>query len=764
MSRAINVVSTLIFFFTVLLSTLQAEENLDPVQVEFFETKIRPVLVQHCYSCHSLDSDAVKGGYLLDSRKAIRQGGDSGAGVVPGKPEESLLLSAMKYESFEMPPKGRLPDGIIKDFETWIKNGAVDPRQGGQVITRNSIDYAKAAEFWSFKKPVVQALPKVKQTDWVINNGDRYVLSQLEAKHIQPSAAADKRTLIRRAYYDLIGLPPAPEQILAFLNDDSSNAFSKVVETLLASKHYGERWGRYWLDVARYGEDQAHTFKARKYPRGYLYRDWVVQSFNNDMPYNTFVKYQVAGDLIEDQKQHERLAALGLFALGPVYYAENVEKAKAAADEWDDRIDTVSRGVLGLTVSCARCHDHKYDPISTSDYYGLAGLFASTNYQERPVVSPEVVQSRAFKDQQVKDKELEINRVLAEVGRELRPSLTSEIPKYLVAGFKFLERQKVENAAKKNYESVLKDSGLSETLLKRWVAILQFKKPVQRGTRPQLADWYAWVDTLPQDTNQSANEMLLQKVSGLGLALQQQVESKLADRQKLFGLFGENVAFVKQEDVAKVRPGVIPLGNLFDEGKPVPLNGALASDALGAAAEPTDLGVLKTAFGWGERIHIGPDIDFDFVHLGADGNAYGKITNDAWLEKNGISTQGEAYRASGKRDEQGIGMHANALVTFDLDEIRKAGLFPQDQAFRFKVDRAGMNDDSLNSNASAHFAVIVSKPHKDKKVMDAILGGYVNGQEMQITYSDFTYYFTGVIPPEIKANGQFFDIDIEISS
>ena len=764
MTRAINVLSTFLLSFTLLLSPLQAEEDLDPVQAEFFETKIRPVLVQHCYSCHSLDSDAVKGGYLLDSRKAIRQGGDSGAGVVPGKPEESLLLSAMEYESFEMPPKGKLSEEIIKDFETWIKNGAVDPRQGGQVITRNSIDYVKAAEFWSFKKPVVHAIPKVKQTNWVRNDIDRYVLAPLESNHMQPSAAADKRTLIRRAYYDLIGLPPTPDQIQAFLTDDSPKAFSKVVEMLLASQHYGERWGRYWLDVARYGEDQAHTFKARKYPRGYLYRDWVVESFNNDMPYNTFVKYQVAGDLIADQNQHERLAALGLFALGPVYYAENVEKAKAAADEWDDRIDTVSRGVLGLTVSCARCHDHKYDPISTGDYYGLAGLFASTNYQERPVVSPEVVQSRAAKDQQVKDKELEINRALVEVGRELRPSLTSEIPKYLVAGFKFLEFQKTENAVKKNYESVLKDSGLSETLLKRWVAILQVKKPTQRGTQPQLADWYAWVDTLPQDKSQSADEALLQKASEFGLALQQQVESKLADREKLFRLFGANVAFVKQEDVATVRPGLIPLGNLFDDGKTVPLDGALASDAFAAVAEPTDLGVLKTAFGWGERVHIGPDIDFDFVHLGADGNAYGKITNDAWLDKNGISTQGEGYRSGGKRDEQGIGMHANALVTFDLDEIRKAGLFPQDQAFRFKVDRAGLNDDSLNANASVHFAVIVSKPHQDKKVMDAILGGYVNGQKMQITYSDFTYYFTGVIPPEIKANGEFFDLDIEISS
>ncbi|MEC9095832.1 MAG: DUF1549 domain-containing protein, partial [Planctomycetota bacterium] len=762
MIRAINVCSVSLLSFSLAVGVLRAEEKPDPVQLEFFEAKIRPVLVQHCYACHSIDSDSVKGGYLLDSRKSIRQGGDSGAGVVPGEPDESLLLSALKYESFEMPPKGKLSDEVIKDFELWIKNGAVDPREGGQVITRNSIDYVKAAEFWAFKKPISSPLPEVKQTKWVKNDVDHFVLAQLEKNLMQPSATADKRTLIRRAYYDLIGLPPTPQQIQVFLADDSIDAFSKVVETLLASDHYGERWGRYWLDVARYGEDQAHTFKARKYPRGYLYRDWVVQAFNEDMPYNTFVKYQVAGDLVEGENQHERLAALGLFALGPVYYAENVEKAKAAADEWDDRIDTVSRGVLGLTVSCARCHDHKYDPISTSDYYGLAGLFASTNYQERPVVSSEIVQNRATKEQEVKDKELEINRVLMEVGRELRPSLTPEIPKYVVAGFKFLERKKVDGDAKKIYAALLKDSGLSETLLKRWVEMLQMTKNARRNTRPQLAEWYAWMDRLPKDKDQSADEILLEKATEFGVELQRQVELKLADREKLFTLFGENVAFVKQGDVAKVRPGVIPLGNLFDDGKTVPLDGALSSDALGATAESKDLGVLKTAFGWGERIHIGPDIDFDFVHLGADARAYGTVSNDAWLGENGISTRGEGYRSAEKRDEQGIGMHANALVTFDLDEIRKAGLLPHEQSFRFKVERAGLNDDSLNSNASAHFAVIVSKPHQDKKVMDAILSGYVNGQKMQVTYSDFTYYFTGVIPPEVKANGQFFEMDIEI--
>ncbi len=747
---------------TTLISTLPADEKMDAAQAEFFETRIRPVLVQHCYSCHSLDSDSVKGGYLLDSRMAIRKGGESGAGVVPGEPEESLLLSAMKYESFEMPPKGKLPESVLKDFETWIKNGAFDPRDGGKIATDNSIDYQKAAEFWAFRKPVVQEAPQVSQTKWGNNDIDRFILSQLEANLMQPSPRADKRTLIRRAYYDLIGLPPTPAQIQAFLDNDSSQAYSELIDELLASKHYGERWGRYWLDVARYGEDQAHTFKARNYPRGYLYRDWVVDSLNNDMPYDTFVKYQVAGDLIEGADQHERLAALGLFALGPVYYAENVEKAKAAADEWDDRIDTVSRGVLGLTVSCARCHDHKYDPISTSDYYGLAGLFASTKYQERPVVSAEVVQQRAVADQAVKDKQLEIDRTLVEVGRELRPSLTGKIPKYMVASFRFLERKKVEGDAKKVYAEVLKDSGLSETLLKRWVAMLQMQNAADRETRLQLADWYVWMDSLPKDKDQSSDESLLMKAREFGLRLQQQVEAKLPHQEKLFKLFGANVAFVKAQDLAKVKPGVIPLGNLFDDGKTVSLDAALASDALGARAEPTDLGVLKTAFGWGKRIHIGPEVDFDFVHLGADNNAYGTISNDAWLDRNGISTTGQQYRANGKRDEQGIGMHANALVTFDLDEIRKAGLLPQDQAFRFKVDRAGINDDTLNSNASAHFAVVVSKPHKDKKVMDAILGGYVNGQKMQITFSDFTYYFTGVIPPEMKADGKFFAMDIEI--
>jgi hypothetical protein len=205
---------------------------------------------------------------------------------------------------------------------------------------------------------------------------DRFVLAKLEAKGLRPAAAADKRTLIRRATFDLIGLPPTVEEIDAFLTDNAPDAFAKVIDRLLASPHYGERWGRHWLDVARYGEDQAHSFQPRKYPDGFRYRDWVVKAFNTDVPYDHFIQMQIAGDLLEGPDRADRLAALGYFALGPVYYG------RAVADELDDRIDTLCRGFLGLTVACARCHDHKFDPIPTRDYYSLMGVFASTDYKE----------------------------------------------------------------------------------------------------------------------------------------------------------------------------------------------------------------------------------------------------------------------------------------------------------------------------------------------------------------------------------------------
>jgi mono/diheme cytochrome c family protein len=372
---------------------------------EFFEKKIRPLLVENCQECHGPRKQ--RGGLRLDSRAALLTGGDSGPAIVPGKPNASLLIKAVHYgDKLQMPPKGRLKRSQVADLARWVEQGAPwpdtsakvrivpPPSKGGMQVTD------KDRQFWSFRPVADPPLPGVADRAWPRTSVDFFILSTLEAKKLRPVAAADKRTLIRRATFDLLGLPPTPAEIASFLKDESPEAFARVVDRLLASPHYGERWGRHWLDIARYGEDQAHTFQARLYPQGYRYRDWVVKAFNDDMPYDRFVKEQIAADLLGPGRL-ENLPALGFFALGPVYYGDPKK-----LDQYDDRIDTLARGFLGLTVACARCHDHKFDPIPTADYYSLAGVFASTDYVEAPLVPQQVVEETKRKqaEQDQKDK------------------------------------------------------------------------------------------------------------------------------------------------------------------------------------------------------------------------------------------------------------------------------------------------------------------------------------------------------------------------
>ena len=385
---------------------------------EYFEKSVRPVLAENCFNCHS--DRKQKAGLRLDSRQAMLTGGESGPAIVPGHPEQSLLLKALHYrDDLKMPPKGQLPAEHIAALTTWIKQGAPWPEAAQElrpVVQGSSFKIApKDRAFWSFQPisapPVPTAggmpalpgdsRPSALHNTWAKTPVDHFVLAKLEEKHLRPVAAADKRTLIRRATFDLIGLPPTPQEIDAFLQDESPEAFARVVDRLLASPHYGERWARHWLDVARYGEDQAHMFEARKYPQGFRYRDWLVRAFNNDMPYDRFVMEQIAGDLLDLPERLENAPALGFFALGPVYYGDPKK-----LDQYDDRIDTLSRGFLGLTVACARCHDHKFDPISTKDYYGLAGIIASTDYAEIPLVSVAEVEKakQALTEQQKKKK------------------------------------------------------------------------------------------------------------------------------------------------------------------------------------------------------------------------------------------------------------------------------------------------------------------------------------------------------------------------
>ena len=356
--------------------------------IDFFERKIRPILVDRCYGCHSIESGKSKGGLRVDTREAIRKGGESGPAVVEGDGVKSLILAAIKFESYEMPPDGRLSDAVIADFEHWIHRGATDPRLESELGTRedfkSEIDFEEGKKFWAFQPLEMKALPP-SIDGWGSVRIDNWVGDRLQRDHLSPSPRASSLVLIRRISFDLTGLPPIPERVDAFLYEPSDDAYKALVDQLLNEPGFGERWTRPWLDLARYGEDQAHIVgddRSLCFPNAYMYRDWLIQSFNNDLPYDEFVRLQIAADLIcPDQEQH--LPALGFMGLGPKYYRRNAPEVMA--EEWEDRVDVLSRGLLGLTIACARCHDHKFDPIGTEDYYALAGVFASTEMFNRPL-------------------------------------------------------------------------------------------------------------------------------------------------------------------------------------------------------------------------------------------------------------------------------------------------------------------------------------------------------------------------------------------
>jgi hypothetical protein len=361
-------------------------------QVEFFEKRVRPLLVKHCYECHSQDAKKLQGKLLLDSRAGVHKGGRSGAALIPGKPQVSLIISAVRHEDkdLRMPPKYKLTPQEIADLETWVRMGAPDPR-AAPTTKRGDIDLVEGKKFWSFQPLKVNDPPIVKDKRWPITPIDRFVLARLEAKGLRPVGLADKNTLLRRATFDLTGLPPRPEEIDAFLNDDSPEAFAKVVDHLLASPAYGERWGRHWLDVVRYA-DTAGDNSDYPIPQMYLYRNWVIDAFNRDMPYNEFIRAQLAGDLLPSPPERGAGGEGGINRINEEYtiatgYLANSRRHGSYEDArypWhltiEDTIDNLGKTFLGLTIHCARCHDHKFDPITNEDYYALYGFFSSTRY------------------------------------------------------------------------------------------------------------------------------------------------------------------------------------------------------------------------------------------------------------------------------------------------------------------------------------------------------------------------------------------------
>ena len=358
-----------------------------PGAVEFFEKKVRPILVESCYNCHSANTNA-KGDLRVDDRNGLITGGNNGPAVVPGKPDESLLIQAVLHADGvpKMPPKARLTPEQVADLTRWIADGAAWPEVEGAATAGAAANQARYDELrrnhWAWQPNRHPAVPAVRAADWPRDDLDRFVLDKLDAQGLPPVGDADRATLIRRVSFDLSGLPPTPAEVAAFVQADEATprAFEAVVDRLLASPAFGEKWGRHWLDVARFGESTGSSRNV-PYPHAWRYRDYVVDSFNADKPYNTFLREQVAGDLLPAEspaRRDEQIIATGFLALG-VKDVNQRFKVRFVMDNVDEQVDTVSRSVLGLTVSCARCHDHKFDPVPAADYYAWAGIFTSTD-------------------------------------------------------------------------------------------------------------------------------------------------------------------------------------------------------------------------------------------------------------------------------------------------------------------------------------------------------------------------------------------------
>ena len=357
------------------LRTALAEPNApavgepSPEGIEFFEKHIRPMFATHCLECHGEDAS---GGLRLDSRNAMLAGSASGTAITPGDPDASLVVQAVRYlEDPKMPPEGKLSDDAIARLETWVEMGAPWPGDDKPIPTVD--ETAGAAEtHWAFQPVTMPALPQVVHTEWPQSPIDYFILARLEAEGLEPSQTAESRTILRRASYDVVGLPPTIDEVRSLAGDNDSHAVDRALDRLLASPHFGERWARHWLDVARYADSKGYVFTAdRNYPNAYKYRDWVVQAFNEDLPYDQFLIQQIAADRLALGEERGPLAAMGFLTVGRRFLNNQ-------HDIIDDRIDVLSRGTMALTVTCARCHDHKYDPIPTADYYSLYGVFASS--------------------------------------------------------------------------------------------------------------------------------------------------------------------------------------------------------------------------------------------------------------------------------------------------------------------------------------------------------------------------------------------------
>jgi len=471
-----------------------AAQDPEAQKLAFFEEHIRPLLITYCEDCHADDES---GGLRVDSLAGLLRGGTSGPAIVPGKPAESLLLKVIRHTPGfpKMPRVGpKLGDEQIAAFETWIAAGAVWPESDATAAaplpSHEKTLTPEQRAWWAFQPIQQPAVPDVSNTAWPRSDIDRFVLARLEAESLSPVAEADKLTWLRRVTLDLTGLPPTPADVDAFLTDAAPGAYERVVDRLLASPQYGEAWGRHWLDVARFGEDDYRSLDPmgrgyNPYPNAYLYRDWVIKALNDDMPYDRFVTAQLAADLVgEPAAQVRNLPALGFLGLGPWYY-DNGAVEITHADARHDRVDVIGRGLLGLTVGCARCPDHKYDPILTKDYYALGGVFLNTEYHEYPRAPKAVVDEYTAAEKLIEKKGNLLSDFLSKESRQLAETLVFQASKYMQAAWQVTGEPKAEKAR------VVDGGKLDYELFDRWLDFLA-KPPT---FYPDLQAWHAMVSS-----------------------------------------------------------------------------------------------------------------------------------------------------------------------------------------------------------------------------------------------------------------------------
>jgi mono/diheme cytochrome c family protein len=477
------------------------------VNADFFENNVRPIFANSCYSCHT---DEASGGFQLDTKANFAKGGDHGPEVVRGDPDKSRLIQAVEQMgALKMPRKApKLSDEQIATLVAWVKSGAQWPaRESAPLGTTatTGIITDQQRKFWSFLPLAPVNAPAIEdkhEAHWAKTPIDRFIRAGLHSAGLSPAPQADRRTLIRRATYDLTGLPPTEEEVEAFLHDRASNAWEKVVDRLLASPRYGERWGRHWLDVARYSEDDVRGLdpKGRGYmpfSGAYRYRDWVIRSFNNDLPYDRFLIMQLAGDRLPYKTAAERdddLVATTYLGAGPWVW-DQAEPVQGRADERNERVDAVTRGMLGMTVACARCHNHKYDPIAQKDYYRVVSIFASSTYKTYPVVSS--AQAAAYNQKVVKQATLraDLRDYTTGLSKDLAGALAMQTSKYLVAAWSVMGKEK------QDLEEASSSARLDPEVLQRWVDYLK-----KDHTYPYLKDWNAMVAS-PDSTEAQAKDL-----------------------------------------------------------------------------------------------------------------------------------------------------------------------------------------------------------------------------------------------------------------